>query len=299
MSNRIGLAIVNAYVTLPSIAHFYSRTKEELAALDIDLKQMSNADIHSYIDSDGALVAKDLKADFVLYLDKDPYIADMLELNGYRLFNSARSIALCDDKMRTYLALSGQGIALPKTISAPLNYANEDHSSFLNHVQEELTFPIVAKTNFGSMGKGVFLAHNAEELRVVESRIAGQPRLYQEFIASSFGRDFRLIVIDGHFVCGYQRKSMNGEFRSNIAQGGMGEAVVCNAEQIAVAEKAARILGLDYCGVDLLEGSDSRHPVLCEVNSNAFIEGAEKTTGVNIAEKYAKYIAKSVYFLDF
>ena len=54
------------------------------------------------------------------------------------------------------------------------------------------------------------------------------------------------------------------------------------------AEKAAQALKLDYCGVDLLYGEDG--PVLCEVNSNAFFEGLEAATGVNVAKLYAEYI---------
>ena len=58
---------------------------------------------------------------------------------------------------------------------------------------------------------------------------------------------------------------------------------------IRLAGKAAQILKLDYCGVDLLKGKDGE-PILCEVNSNAFLKGIEEVTGINIAYLYAKHI---------
>jgi glutathione synthase/RimK-type ligase-like ATP-grasp enzyme len=65
-------------------------------------------------------------------------------------------------------------------------------------------------------------------------------------------------------------------------------------EFIHAAERVAAILKLDYCGVDLLEGPN-QEPVLCEVNSNAFIQGIEQVTKHNVAEDYAKYIYKVIY----
>ena len=59
-------------------------------------------------------------------------------------------------------------------------------------------------------------------------------------------------------------------------------------EYLKVAEKCASILGLDYCGVDILEGPNGE-PIVSEVNSNAFYEGIEKTTGVNVAGCYVDY----------
>ena len=59
------------------------------------------------------------------------------------------------------------------------------------------------------------------------------------------------------------------------------------------AELAASVLGLDYCGVDLLYG-ESGEPIVCEVNSNAFFEGLEGATGVNVAKLYAEHIVKEI-----
>ncbi len=273
--------------------HFYQRMKEELSKLDIDLEMKTNQELSVLIDSDGSIRNSLPKYEFCLYLDKDGYISKMLELSGLRLFNSSEAIYLCDDKMITHIYLANNGIRMPKTISAPLNYSNNFDDKFLNNVEKELEFPLIAKRNYGSLGKGVFLLENKEQLIEFEKKYQSEPHLYQEFIKSSFGFDYRLILIGGKFVAGMQRLNENGDFRSNIAVGGKGILTEIPSSYIALAEKAAQILKLDYCGIDLLKGKDGE-AVLCEVNSNAFLKGIEETTGINIAEKYAKHITESI-----
>lgn len=288
-----GIAIVNAYTIIPGIAVVLSRMQEEFSKLGVELATVPNSYIYSSLGSDGELKSTLSKADFILYLDKDPYLALMLTRLGYRLFDSAESIRLCDDKMLTYLSLANKGIKMPKTISGPLNYSDHIDGSFLSNLEKELSYPFISKTNFGSQGQGVALIHNHTELLAREKEIGHAPRLYQENIASSFGKDFRLIVIGGRFLAGMERHGPKGEFRSNIALGGEGLKTKIPAEFISMAEKAASILKLDYCGVDLLEGPN-KEPILCEVNSNAFMGGIEKTTGVNIAKAYCEHILNSL-----
>lgn len=288
-----GICVLNAYDILPGAEHFYERMSSELAKLGISLAKKTNAEIFSYLDSYGDLVGEKLPVDFVLYLDKDLYASYGFENRGYRLFNSARAIELCDDKMRTHMALAGKGIRMPKTISGPLNYSNNSSSDFIAEVERLLSYPIVAKENFGSLGAKVYLLANHEDLLHFETVHRFAPRLYQEFIASSRGMDYRLIVIGGKLAAGMKRVNYQGDFRSNVALGGIGEKVTIPPEFIQVAEKAAALLGLDYCGVDVLIGPNGE-PILCEVNSNAFIEGIEKVTGVNIAATYALHIQKTI-----
>ena len=289
------LVITNGYVLLPSLAHFQRRMEEEFSSLGITCEEKTTADILAFLDSDGALRHERLNHDFALFLDKDPYIGPLLEQSRLRLFNSAAAIGACDDKMATYLKLMNHGIAMPKTISAPLCYAPGNPSDFLPNLKKALSFPFIAKANFGSQGQGVYFIENDDQLEEIEAKLQLQPRLYQEFIAPSKGFDDRLIVIGGKFFCGYRRRSLNGDFRSNIAQGGTGEKHEMTPQQIAIAEKAAKILGLDYCGIDLLDSGDPNKPILCEVNSNAFFAGAEKVTGKNVAKAYAEHIYKTIY----
>ncbi len=291
--SKKGICILNAYDILPGAEHFYERMSKELSQLSISLEKKTNAEIFTYLNSKGELSGEALDADFILYLDKDLYASYGLENRGYRLFNRAKAIELCDDKMRTHMALAGNGILMPKTISAPLNYSLNSSPEFVENVEKELSYPLVAKENFGSLGARVYLLENHKALVDFENLHRFAPRLYQEFIASSKGMDYRIIVVGGKFVAGMKRVNLQGDFRSNVALGGIGQAVKIPAEFIQTAEKAASILGLDYCGVDVLIGPKGE-PILCEVNSNAFIEGIEKVTGVNVASAYAHHIEKSI-----
>lgn len=286
------LCLLNAHAQTDGPNHFYERMKKELIPFGVDLEKKTNDEILCLIDNEGHISSNLPNYQFVLYLDKDLYTSFLLEKFGFHLFNSANAIRLCDDKMLTHLSLSNCGIPMPKTISGPLNYSPEISESFLLGIQEELSFPLVAKDNFGSLGKNVYLIRNQEELREFESNHAQKPRLYQEFISSSKGFDFRLIVVGGKAIAAMKRVNVH-DWRSNIAQKGMGYAVSLPKNYVQLAEKAAKTIGLDYCGIDLLEGPN-KEPILCEVNSNAFLRGIESVSGVNVAKAYAEHIVASL-----
>lgn len=289
-----GIAILNAHTLYPSSLHFYERMKEEFAKFDVELELARNSELLTYINSEGGIESKLNGYSFCLYVDKDPYVMAMVEKLGIKMFDSEEAIRLCDDKMLTYITLAGHGIRMPKTIGYPLNYCNDVSEEYLQNVVDQLGFPLVAKTNFGSLGSGVFLIKNIDELRDFSFKKRFDPHLYQKFIASSAGKDYRIIVLNGKFLAGMMRKNEN-DFRSNIGAGGSGIKVAIPQKFIDVAEKAAQILGLDYCGVDILD--DNGEPILCEVNSNAFLKGIEKTSGVNVAEAYVKHILKKLSYL--
>ena len=286
-----GIAILNGYQIVDGVRYVYDRMKEELGKLGVSLDLSTTAEAYSLVDN--SQIKRRFDYDFVLFLDKDVYTSMALEKAGMKLFNSAKSIWLCDDKMVTHIFLSGLGIKMPKTISAPLNYSNNSSERFIERVMQEIDFPLVAKKSFGSLGKSVYLINNEQELIKWDTQNRFEQRLYQEFIKSSFGFDYRLIVIGGKFLTGMKRVNTNGDFRSNIALGGQGEKVDIPQSYIDVAERCASALGLDYCGVDLLMGKEGE-PILCEVNSNAFMAGIEKITGVNVAGAFAKHIVNQL-----
>ncbi|MCR4562770.1 MAG: RimK family alpha-L-glutamate ligase [Bacilli bacterium] len=291
MAKLKGICIYNSFTFLPGARHFYDRMREEFCALNVELELKSNADLLA-ISTKNGLYDHKLDCDFILYLDKDKFSASYLEETGYRLFNSAQAIRNCDDKMLTYTLLAKNGIAIPKTVSGPLNYSGEASDIVIKNIEKELDYPIVAKENFGSLGARVYLLKSHAELASFEEKHCWVARLYQEFISSSSGIDYRIIVIDGKFVAGMKRTN-ESDFRSNIAKGGHGEKVEIPSAYIELAEKAAKIMGCDYCGVDVLIGP-KQEPIICEVNSNAFLTGIEKTTGINIAKIYAEHIVKSL-----
>ena len=230
--------------------------------------------------------------DFAMYLDKDRYFADMLERNGLRLFNKTSSICKCDDKMLTHICLSNAGIKMPTSISSTLCYRDDGNRDYLKYVEQTLGFPMIVKENYGSLGKQVYLANNSAELRQIEDKLIHIPHIFQQFVSSSKGVDYRVIVI-GHKVVAYMKRENKNSYLSNLATGGTASVVKLPQEYLDVAIKASEILDLDYCGVDILIGPNNE-PILSEVNSNAFFEGIEKTTGVNVAGTYAKYVLEVI-----
>ena len=235
------------------------------------------------------------RPDFILFADKDVRLAKHLELCGYRLFNNSSAIATCDDKIMTYQALSAAGIAIPKTIFAPLAYRELEEAAqnrFLEMIEDELTYPIVVKEAFGSFGEQVYLAKNRQELSQLYNRLQLKPHLYQQYISSSFGRDVRLHVVGDRVVASMLRTNEN-DFRANITNGGKMHSFTPSEAFQNVAIEASRAVNADYSGVDLLIGPDGE-PIVCEINSNAHIKNILNCTGINIADIIFDYIMRTI-----
>lgn len=282
-----GLIVINGYALADGIKNQVSRLKEEFSLRNVPIDIMKNNEVLAYIEN-GNIRCKLLNYDFVLYLDKDRYVAELLERSGFRLFNSMKAITECDDKMLTHIKLSNSGINMPTTISSTLCYRDNGNRDYLKDVEKLLGFPLIVKENYGSLGKQVYLVKNHAELEEIENKLIHIPHIFQKFISSSKGKDYRLIVI-GHRVVAYMKRENKNSYLSNLATGGVASKVSLPNEYLKMAEKASKILNLDYCGVDILEGENGE-PILSEVNSNAFYEGIEKTTGVNVAGCYVDYI---------
>ena len=286
-----GLIVTNGYGLADGIKHQVSRLIDEFSYLKIDIDVKRNNELFSYIEN-GNIKTNLPRYSFIIYLDKDRYVADMLERSGYRLFNSMSSIVKCDDKMLTHICLSNAGINMPTTLSSTLCYTDNGNRDYLNDVEKKLGYPLIIKENYGSLGKQVYLIKNRAELEDVENKLIHIPHIFQQFISSSKGKDFRIIVI-GHKVVAYMKRENKNSYLSNLATGGTASVVKLPKEYLDMAVKASEVLGLDYCGVDILEGKNGE-PILSEVNSNAFYEGIEKTTDINVAREYVKYILKSI-----
>ena len=288
-----GIILTNAYTDIPQTRNACARLKEELEKYGV-FTDIRRNDFFAAIISDGGNIKSKLCGyDFCIYLDKDKYIPYMLEGAGLKLFNSARAVELCDDKMTTALTLANNGIPMPKTLPGLLCYDEKAplNENALHIAAEELGYPLIVKSSFGSMGTGVFRADDFSQLKYAAGRLKMQSHLFQQYIKESEGRDIRVIVIGGKAVAAMERVS-GGDFRSNIAAGGKGRRIELPVRAKEIAEKAARILGLDYCGADILFGRDGFY--LCEVNSNAFFDWIERVTGVNIAGLYAGHIIKTI-----
>lgn len=229
-------------------------------------------------------------SDFVLFLDKDVLLARSLELQGFRVFNSAGSIALCDDKALTFLALQNSGISMPKTLTVPLTFFKTEwqENPFVDRACEVLGFPMVVKEACGSFGWQVWLVSDRAELVAQLNACSPKRVILQEFIAASRGRDVRINIVGGKAVASMYRYSET-DFRANVSAGGSMKPYTPNGVQIETAVKACEALGLDFGGVDLLFG-ENEEPVLCEVNSNAHIKNILDCTGINVAEAILAHI---------
>ena len=285
--------IINAFTRSAGADYQPARLKEEFEKAGVFAEIIKN---------DGALcriingeISCDLNADFCVFLDKDKYLSASLEKKGVRLFNKSKAIEDCDDKAVTFLRLSNNGVPMPDTITAPLCYTPEAKISdeFINEVVNSLGLPLVIKTAYGSLGNGVFLAQSAEEVKKISDNLKCVPHLYQKFVKESYGRDVRVIVIGGK-VFGAIKRVSDGDFRSNLSLGGKGEIFTPDEKLISLAEKTAKLLDLDYCGIDFLFAENGF--TVCEVNSNAFFKGFESITGVNVAEAFVRHILKSTSY---
>ena len=130
-------------------------------------------------------------------------------------------------------------------------------------------------------------------LEQLTGKLGGKPILYQKYHQYSSGRDVRLQVVGREVVAAMERYSENGDFRANITNGGSMKPYTPSKEECSLAVLTAQVLGLDFCGVDLLFDEESgRADIVCEVNSNAHFKNIHTCTGVNVAEKIMEYILK-------
>lgn len=266
--------------------------------LDITTEIIQNNMLFSYFTERGVPTLIGWKTgeypDFVLFWDKDIYLARQLEKMGLPVFNSSRVIETCDDKCATYQALSGRDVPMPKTILAPKVYdwSGVQQLEVYDYVTDTLGFPMVIKEAVGSFGSQVYLINNKDQMLDKVRELGSIPFLFQEMITSSYGTDLRLQVVGDKVVAAMRRVSAT-DFRANCGQGANPYAHTPTSEQIALALECCRILGADFAGVDLLFGPN-QEPILCEVNSNAHIINLQRATGVNVADFMLAYIKKTV-----
>lgn len=231
------------------------------------------------------------KPDFAIFWDKDIYLAKRLEQNGIRLFNTAKAIELCDNKILMYQELAKNKIRIPRTLVAPKTFEGLGYTdlAFLDSVSKVIGWPMVIKETYGSFGEQVYLANNKEEAVQIIERVGYKDFLMQEFIASSKGRDIRINVVGDKAVASMLRENKD-DFRSNISSGGNGTNYEPSQEYIDLAIKAAKALGLSFAGVDVMFGEDG--PIICEVNSNPQFASTLKATGINLADSISEYIMR-------
>jgi ribosomal protein S6--L-glutamate ligase len=204
-------------------------------------------------------------------------VVNHFEMMGVPVLNPPTSIARSRDKLRALQFLARAGLDIPRTVMA------HDRSNVRRLVEEVGGLPIIIKLIKGTQGVGVMIAHTLPEVQTILDTFwdLGQEIVLQEFVAESEGRDVRALVVGSRVVGAMRRKAKKGEFRSNIHRGGEGQAIELPASYMEAAVQAARVLGLEVAGVDMLEGRAG--PRLMEINSSPGFEGLEGATGQDIA----------------
>ncbi|MGE0018628.1 MAG: 30S ribosomal protein S6--L-glutamate ligase [Draconibacterium sp.] len=205
-----------------------------------------------------------------------------------KVFTTVQSQALLHsrDKLCSFQLLSKAGLGLPKTVFT--NYSKNVNDI----IRGAGGAPVVIKLLEGTQGLGVVLAETENAAESVIQAFNGMKIrvIVQEYIKEVQGSDVRVFVVDGEVVGAIKRQAKNGEFRSNLHRGGTARVIQLTEDEEKAAIKAARTLGLGICGVDLLQSNHG--PLILEVNSSPGLEGIEKATGTNIAEKIIQYVEK-------
>ncbi len=210
-----------------------------------------------------------------------------------KIFTAVESQALVRsrDKLRSLQILARAGLGIPKTA-----FASSPKDKDIDSVIEAIGgAPCVVKLLEGTQGIGVILAENQKAAKsVIEAFLKLDASiLVQEFIKESRGADIRVFVVDGQIVGAMKRQAKEGEFRSNLHRGGNATVIQLSSEERAIAIKAAKKLGLDIAGVDLLQSD--RGPLVMEVNSSPGLEGIEGATGLDIAGKIIEYVERNEF----
>lgn len=284
-----GWLVENGFLRTHKFSELTESFVSEAGKAGMELAVLANTDILA----DTGTCLKE-KPDFVLFWDKDIHLGTFLESQGIPLYNPVSSIRICDDKRLTHLALLEKGIPMPRTIIAPMTYANIGFTDldFLALVERELSFPLILKEAFGSFGEQVTLVEDRDGLIRYVKNAKTTELLFQQYIESSRGRDLRLQVVGDRVVAAMYRHS-DTDFRANITAGGKMKRYEPTEEECALAVRAARAVGAAFAGVDLLFGPDG--PLVCEVNSNAHFKNLLDCTGVNVAEEIMNYIREDRY----
>lgn len=209
------------------------------------------------------------------------------EMMGVYPLNESVSISRSRDKLRSLQLLSRRGIGLPVTGFA---HSPDDVDDLLATVGGA---PVVIKLLEGTQGVGVVLAETHAAASSVIQAFNGLKAniLVQEFIKEAGGADIRCFIVGGKVIASMKRQGKEGEFRSNLHQGGSASLIKISAAERATAINAAKAMGLNVCGVDLLRSN--RGPVVMEVNSSPGLEGIEGATQKDIASMVIEFIEKN------
>jgi ribosomal protein S6--L-glutamate ligase len=216
-------------------------------------------------------------------------IVRQLEMQGLYTSSSSIAIARSRDKLRSMQLLAKAGVDIPKTVFSR-------NSTDIDGLIEKLGgTPVIIKLARGTHGNGVVLAESKKAAKSVLQAFYlqnedGTNILVQEFVKESAGTDIRAFVVGGRVVASMKRQSLDDDFRSNLHKGGEGTVVKLTDEERKMAVKAAKAMGLNIAGVDMMRSA--RGPLVLEVNASPGF-GIEKVTGRDVATPIIEYIEQN------
>lgn len=213
-------------------------------------------------------------------------IVRQFEMQGVYTLTSSIAITRSRDKLRSMQLLARAGVGIPKTV---VSRGAADVDDLLEHLGGS---PVIIKLARGTHGNGVVLAETKKAAKSVLQAFYvmdqdGTNILLQEFVKESAGMDIRVFVVGGKVVASMKRQSLDDDFRSNLHQGGAGETIKLTDEERKTAIKAARSMGLNLAGVDLMRSA--RGPLILEVNSSPGF-GIEQVTNRDVATAIIEYV---------
>jgi|TARA_R110002126_G_scaffold291807_1_gene459731 ribosomal protein S6--L-glutamate ligase len=209
------------------------------------------------------------------------------ESAGVYALNGSLAIMRSRDKLRAHQILSQKNLGMPNTGYAHSTDNTDDLIKMMGGA------PLVIKLLESAQGKGVILAETKKAAESVIEAFRGLEAhfLVQEFIKESNGSDIRCFVIGDKVIASMMRTAQDGDFRSNLHSGGIGQKIKITPEERKLAVAGAKAMGLDVAGVDLVRSD--RGPLILEVNSSPGLEGIEKTSGKDIASLMIEYLEKN------
>ena len=213
-------------------------------------------------------------------------VVRQFEMMGVYSVNESVAITRSRDKLRSLQLLSRKKIGIPVTAFAN---SPDDVPGLIREVGGA---PLVIKLLEGTQGIGVVLAETRTAAKSVIQGFMGLSAniLVQEYIKEAGGSDLRCFVVGGKVIAAMQRTAPDGDFRSNLHRGGTATLVKLTAQERRTAVNAAKIMGLNVCGVDLLRSN--RGPLVMEVNSSPGLGGIEAATNKDVADIIIEFIEK-------
>lgn len=211
------------------------------------------------------------------------------EMMGVYTICESFAITRSRDKLRSTQLLAREHVGLPATGYA---HSPDDIPDLLNLIKDGKG-PFIIKLIEGTQGIGVVKAEDRSAAKAIIEAFMGINAniMVQEYIEESKGADIRCFVVGDQVIAAIKRQAPNGEFRSNLHRGGSASVIELSSEETACAIHAAKIMGLDVCGVDILQSHEG--PVVMEVNSCPGLK-IEKATGINIVNNIIEHIENNI-----